>query len=130
MRIYLDHNATAPLLPAARDAMLPFLGPPANPSSAHREGARAREGEFRATSLCTLVQMVSSSGGITLIPTLAVDLEAKRAGLHVRPLAGSGARRTIALVWRKGTSIDGLLHAIAKVMRDRYPQVKRRGRQA
>ena len=42
MRIYLDHNATAPLVPAAREAMLPFLGPPANPSSAHREGARAR----------------------------------------------------------------------------------------
>jgi cysteine desulfurase len=42
MRIYLDHNATAPMLPAAREAMLPFLGPPANPSSAHREGARAR----------------------------------------------------------------------------------------
>src|SRR5258705_10552134 len=42
MRIYLDHNATAPLLPVARDAMLAVLGPPANPSSAHREGARAR----------------------------------------------------------------------------------------
>src|SRR5262245_3662638 len=42
MRIYLDHNATAPLRPEARDAMLAFLGPPANPSSAHREGARAR----------------------------------------------------------------------------------------
>jgi cysteine desulfurase len=42
MRIYLDHNATAPLRPEARDAMMAFLGPPANPSSAHREGARAR----------------------------------------------------------------------------------------
>ncbi|HUE30545.1 MAG TPA: cysteine desulfurase family protein [Verrucomicrobiae bacterium] len=42
MRIYLDHNATAPLRPEVREAMLPFLGPPANPSSAHREGARAR----------------------------------------------------------------------------------------
>lgn len=42
MRTYLDYNATAPLLPEARDAMLAFLGPPANPSSAHREGARAR----------------------------------------------------------------------------------------
>ncbi len=42
MRIYLDHNATAPLRPEARDAMVAFLGPPANPSSAHREGARAR----------------------------------------------------------------------------------------
>jgi cysteine desulfurase len=42
MRIYLDHNATAPLRPEARETMLAFLGPPANPSSAHREGARAR----------------------------------------------------------------------------------------
>ena len=42
MRLYLDHNAGAPLRPEARDAMLPWLGPPANPSSAHREGARAR----------------------------------------------------------------------------------------
>jgi cysteine desulfurase len=42
MRIYLDHNATAPLHPEAREAMLPWLGPPANPSGAHREGARAR----------------------------------------------------------------------------------------
>jgi cysteine desulfurase len=42
MRIYLDHNAGAPLRREARDAMLSFLGPPANPSSAHREGARAR----------------------------------------------------------------------------------------
>jgi len=42
MRLYLDHNAGAPLRPEARDAMLPWLGPAANPSSAHREGARAR----------------------------------------------------------------------------------------
>jgi len=41
-RTYLDHNATAPLRPAVREAMLPWLGVPANPSSAHREGARAR----------------------------------------------------------------------------------------
>ncbi|HLK11999.1 MAG TPA: cysteine desulfurase family protein [Candidatus Binatia bacterium] len=43
MRVYLDHNAGAPLRPAVRDAVLAVLaGPPANPSSAHREGARAR----------------------------------------------------------------------------------------
>jgi LysR family hydrogen peroxide-inducible transcriptional activator len=92
------------------------------------ESARAREGEFRATSLCTLVQMVSSSGGVTLIPTIAVDLEARRAGLHVRPLASASARRTIALVWRKGASSDELLRAIAKVMRDAYPTPRRDGR--
>jgi cysteine desulfurase len=42
MRIYLDHNAGAPLRPEARSAMLAVIGPPANASSAHREGARAR----------------------------------------------------------------------------------------
>jgi len=43
VRVYLDHNAGAPLRPEARAAMLDVLaGPPANPSSAHREGARAR----------------------------------------------------------------------------------------
>src|SRR5215468_2076890 len=42
MRIYLDHNAGAPLRAEVRAAMVAALGPAANPSSAHREGARAR----------------------------------------------------------------------------------------
>jgi cysteine desulfurase len=42
VRVYLDYNASAPLRPEVREAMCAFLGPPANPSSAHREGARAR----------------------------------------------------------------------------------------
>lgn len=42
--IYLDHNATTPLCPAAREAMLPHLdGLSGNPSSAHRIGRRARQ---------------------------------------------------------------------------------------
>jgi len=41
-RIYLDHNATAPLLPAAREAMLAALDVGANPSSVHTEGRKAR----------------------------------------------------------------------------------------
>jgi cysteine desulfurase len=42
MRTYLDHNAGAPLRAEARAAMLDVLGAAGNPSSAHREGARAR----------------------------------------------------------------------------------------
>jgi cysteine desulfurase len=41
-RIYLDHNASAPLCPAAREAMVAALDMTGNPSSAHREGARVR----------------------------------------------------------------------------------------
>ncbi|MGL3605707.1 cysteine desulfurase family protein [Rhizobium sp. G187] len=41
-RIYLDWNATAPLLPCAREAMLEALAMPGNPSSVHAEGRAAR----------------------------------------------------------------------------------------
>jgi cysteine desulfurase len=40
--VYLDYNATQPLRPAARDAMLAVLAEPANASSIHRYGQAAR----------------------------------------------------------------------------------------
>ena len=41
--VYLDYNATTPLAPEARDAMLPFLdGDFGNPSSIHLAGRQAR----------------------------------------------------------------------------------------
>ncbi len=41
--IYFDYNATTPLDPAVRDAMLPYLGEVfGNPSSVHHVGRRAR----------------------------------------------------------------------------------------
>jgi cysteine desulfurase len=49
-RVYLDHNATSPLRPAAREAMLAALSETGNASSVHREGqaARARVEHARA----------------------------------------------------------------------------------
>ncbi len=42
--VYFDHNATTPLHPAARDAMLPWLGERfGNPSSLHQPGKAARQ---------------------------------------------------------------------------------------
>jgi cysteine desulfurase len=42
--IYLDNNATTPLLPAVWEAMQPFFGPAAgNPASSHQVGRRARQ---------------------------------------------------------------------------------------
>src|SRR5437870_197041 len=40
--IYLDHNASTPLLPAARAAIERALGAAGNPSSHHAEGRAAR----------------------------------------------------------------------------------------
>ena len=43
-RVYLDHNATTPLDPRVREAMLPWLGGRhGNPSSVHAFGRQARE---------------------------------------------------------------------------------------
>jgi cysteine desulfurase len=41
-RTYLDYNATSPLRPVARDAMLAAMDAVGNPSSVHAEGRRAR----------------------------------------------------------------------------------------
>ena len=41
--VYLDYNATAPLRPEAREALLRALESPANPSSVHAAGRAARD---------------------------------------------------------------------------------------
>ena len=46
--IYLDHAASSPLLPAVRDAMLPWMGRPGNPASIHRAGREAAAAVARA----------------------------------------------------------------------------------
>jgi LysR family hydrogen peroxide-inducible transcriptional activator len=65
--------------------------------------------------------MVAGGAGITLIPEMAVETEARRARLHVRRLASPSARRTIAVVWRKGSAIEPTLHAVAALLRDAHP---------
>ncbi|MBO9477079.1 cysteine desulfurase [Shimia sp. R11_0] len=42
MRVYLDHNATTPLRPEARDAMIAAMDVAGNPSSVHAEGRAAK----------------------------------------------------------------------------------------
>ena len=42
--IYLDHNATTPVLPAVREAMLPYLGADwGNPSSSYQFGSKLKK---------------------------------------------------------------------------------------
>ena len=68
--IYLDHNATTPLLPEVVDAMLPYLREHfGNPSSAHVYGARARDavaharGQVAKLLGCEADEIVFTSGG-------------------------------------------------------------------
>lgn len=68
--IYLDHNATTPLLPEVVDAMLPYLREHfGNPSSGHVYGARARAAVAHAREQvaallgCDADEIVFTSGG-------------------------------------------------------------------
>jgi LysR family hydrogen peroxide-inducible transcriptional activator len=79
--------------------------------------AGAREGGFRATSLTTLVQMVRTSGGVTLLPAIALPVENRRGQLAVRAFASPSPGRTLALVWRRGTSRRAPLERIAGTIR-------------
>jgi cysteine desulfurase len=69
-KIYLDHNASCPVDPRVREAMLPLLGENfANPSSIHRPGQRARAAveEARASVArllgCADEEVAFTSGG-------------------------------------------------------------------
>ena len=68
--IYLDHNATTPVLPEVVDAMLPYLREHfGNPSSTHAHARRPREAVARArTQVAALIgadedEIVFTSGG-------------------------------------------------------------------
>jgi cysteine desulfurase len=68
--IYLDHNATTPVLPEVLEAMLPYLGDQfGNPSSDHPLGRRAREAvehareQVSASLSCRADEVVFTSGG-------------------------------------------------------------------
>ena len=67
-----------------------------------------------ATSLHTLVQMVGSGLGVSLVPEMAVDAGlAQAAAVTVRPLDGEQPSREIVVAWRSGSSrgVEGALLA-------------------
>jgi LysR family hydrogen peroxide-inducible transcriptional activator len=81
------------------------------------KGHAAQEPSFRATSLSTLAQMVSSGAGITLLPELAVSVENRRGQLEIRPFARPVPGRTIALVWRRKSPLADAFAKFADTLR-------------
>jgi cysteine desulfurase len=68
--VYLDHNASTPILPEVRDAMLPYLGEYfGNPSSPHVYGRKMRNaveharGQVAALIDCNPEELFFTSGG-------------------------------------------------------------------
>ena len=56
---------------------------------------------FGASSLSTIVQMVSNGLGFTLLPEISIGLEAKRADVRLMRFADPQPQRIIGLAWRK-----------------------------
>jgi LysR family hydrogen peroxide-inducible transcriptional activator len=83
--------------------------------------AGAREADFRASSLGTLVQMVAGGLGLTLLPSLCAPLERTRARLAVRPFQDPAPARQLVLAWRHGSPVEPALRTFAQDLRDHWP---------
>ncbi len=68
------------------------------------------------SSLTTLVQMVGAGIGVTLIPEMALALEARSNAVSVARFAAPAPRRTIGMVWRKSSPLARQLTQIAEVV--------------
>ncbi|WP_373049286.1 LysR substrate-binding domain-containing protein [Vulgatibacter sp.] len=88
--------------------------------------ATVDESDVRATSLATLVQMVGAGLGVTLLPAIAVEAEAKHGGLCVRPFAPPVPHRTLAMAWRRRSPLGAALRSLAGEIRGVLPAGPRR----
>ncbi|MGB7034679.1 MAG: LysR substrate-binding domain-containing protein [Xanthobacteraceae bacterium] len=71
---------------------------------------------LEASSLSTLVQMVSAGMGVTLIPEMAVAVETRSAPVSVARFKEPQPSRTIGMVWRKTSPLAGQLLQLSKVV--------------
>ncbi|MGC2813201.1 MAG: LysR substrate-binding domain-containing protein [Bradyrhizobium sp.] len=69
-----------------------------------------------ASSLSTLVQMVSAGIGVTLIPEIAVAVETRSASVSVARFKNPQPSRTIGMVWRKTNPLARQLLQISEVV--------------
>lgn len=70
------------------------------------------------SSLSTLVQMVGSGIGVTMIPEMAVDVETRSARVCCTPLDDPQPGRTIGMIWRKSSPLTDAFSEISSVVRD------------
>ncbi|MBO0766680.1 MAG: LysR family transcriptional regulator [Hyphomicrobiaceae bacterium] len=69
-----------------------------------------------ASSLSTLVQMVSAGMGVTLVPEMAVAVETRRAPVSVARFKEPQPSRTIGMIWRKTSPLVGQLLELSEVV--------------
>jgi cysteine desulfurase len=114
--IYLDYNATTPVLPEVVDAMLPFLKEHfGNPSSSHQYGRIARDaverarGEVAALVNCDADEIIFTSGG-TEANNLAIQgtVIGDRRGIVTSIVEHPAVAQTVASLERRGFHVTRL----------------------
>jgi len=75
-----------------------------------------REG-LDGSSLSTLVQMVGTGIGVTLIPEMAVAVETRSAPVTTVRFKGKQPSRTIGMIWRKSSPLSEQFLRISEVVR-------------
>ena len=79
MRVYLDHNATTPLRPEARTAMLAAMDLAGNPSSVHAEGRAAKmliekaRAQVAGLARCDVSEVIFTSGATEAVAGVVHD---------------------------------------------------------
>lgn len=71
---------------------------------------------FGATSMTTLLQMVSHDMGMTLIPEMAIATEIGRNTIRIVPFAEPQPSRQIGLAWRRSSQRDMDMQALAEAV--------------
>jgi LysR family hydrogen peroxide-inducible transcriptional activator len=81
-----------------------------------------------ASSLSTLVQMVSAGMGVTLIPEMAVPVETRSAVVSVARFEDPQPSRTIGMIWRKTSPLAPHLLQLSGLVRLSGKAFRKRGR--
>jgi cysteine desulfurase len=114
--VYLDNNATTPILPEVVDAMLPFLREHfGNPSSRHLygkialEGVERARGEVAALLNCDTDEIVFTSGG-TEANNLAIvgTRKGDRRGIVMSVIEHPAVAKPVAWLERRGFRVTRL----------------------
>lgn len=71
---------------------------------------------FGASNLTTIMQMVASGMGVTLLPEMAVAVESRNTGVKMLHLDAPQPSRIIALVWRKSSPRTADFRAFGEVV--------------
>jgi LysR family hydrogen peroxide-inducible transcriptional activator len=101
-----------------RDQALAFCAPP----------RRDLPAGLGATSLATVMQMVANGYGVTLLPAVAVDVEARDRRVKLLRFAQPEPARTVGLAWRRTSPRKKEFEALGKLVTQALGVVSKTGK--